>query len=143
ADKTTKQYKVSDIRWTIGDEDITGSGSYDVRYPDGEAEGMLALDLDIAGAPKDDWLPRVAMTLTDHPSDSPWYTAAVFIDATRLPPPCNADFDGDRTVGTDEDIRAFFECVAGKCCATCRSADVDGDGAVATDADIEGFFRVL
>jgi uncharacterized membrane protein len=53
-----------------------------------------------------------------------------------------ADFDGDGTPGTDQDIEAFFACLAGNCCASC-GADFDGDGDVATDADIEAFFRVL
>jgi hypothetical protein len=55
----------------------------------------------------------------------------------------SADFDGDGHAGTDQDIQAFFACIAGNCCAACGSADFNGDGAVATDADIEAFFRVL
>jgi probable HAF family extracellular repeat protein len=56
---------------------------------------------------------------------------------------CQADFNGDGDVGTDADIEAFFECLAGNCCATCGSADFNGDGDVGTDADIESFFSVL
>ncbi len=57
--------------------------------------------------------------------------------------PCSADFNGDGDVGTDQDIEAFFACLAGTCCATCGSADFNNDGDVGTDADIESFFRVL
>ena len=56
---------------------------------------------------------------------------------------CCADFDGDGSPGTDQDIEAFFACLAGNCCPTCGSADFNGDGDTATDADIEAFFRVL
>jgi hypothetical protein len=53
------------------------------------------------------------------------------------------DFNHDGDVGDSADVEAFFECLAGKCCATCDSADVDGDGDTGTDADIEAFFRIL
>jgi hypothetical protein len=58
-------------------------------------------------------------------------------------PTCTPDFNGDGDVGTDADIEAFFECLAGSCCASCGSPDFNGDGDVGTDADIESFFRVL
>jgi hypothetical protein len=62
----------------------------------------------------------------------------------RIAPCCgSADFDNDGESGTDADIRAFFACIAGDCCAECGSADFNGDGDSATDADIEAFFRVL
>jgi hypothetical protein len=56
-----------------------------------------------------------------------------------------SDFNGDGDFGTDQDIEAFFACLAGNCCATCFSggADFNGDGDVGTDQDIEAFFRVL
>ncbi len=57
--------------------------------------------------------------------------------------PCASDFDGDGNTGTDQDIEAFFACLAGSCCSTCASADFNGDGDVGTDADIDAFFRVL
>jgi hypothetical protein len=57
---------------------------------------------------------------------------------------CFADFNGDGDTGTDSDIEAFFECLAGSCCQTCPpTADFNGDGDVGTDADIASFFRVL
>ena len=56
---------------------------------------------------------------------------------------CNPDFNNDGDIGTDADIEAFFDCIAGNCCPTCGSADFNGDGDIATDADIEAFFRVL
>jgi opacity protein-like surface antigen len=56
---------------------------------------------------------------------------------------CTADFNHDGDVGTDDDIEAFFACLAGSCCAACGSADFNGDGDTGTDADIESFFRVL
>jgi probable HAF family extracellular repeat protein len=62
------------------------------------------------------------------------------------PPRCGtSDFDGDGDSGTDQDIEAFFACLAGSCCPTCFSggADFNGDGDAGTDADIESFFRVL
>jgi len=54
-----------------------------------------------------------------------------------------ADFNHDGDVATDQDIEAFFACLAGTCCPLCSSADFNGDGDVGTDADIESFFRVL
>jgi subtilisin-like proprotein convertase family protein len=54
-----------------------------------------------------------------------------------------ADFNGDGDVGTDADIEAFFDCLAGNCCPTCGGVDFNGDGDVGTDADIESFFNVL
>ena len=56
-----------------------------------------------------------------------------------------ADFNCDGDTGTDQDIEAFFACLAGNCPAPpCTStADFNGDGDVGTDADIEAFFRVL
>jgi hypothetical protein len=56
---------------------------------------------------------------------------------------CQSDFDGDGDINTDQDIEAFFACLAGDCCPTCGSADYDGDGDTGTDGDIESFFRVL
>jgi hypothetical protein len=61
-------------------------------------------------------------------------------------PTCGtADFNGDSDFGTDQDIEAFFACLAGVCCATCwhNGADFNGDGDFGTDQDIEAFFRVL
>jgi hypothetical protein len=60
--------------------------------------------------------------------------------------PCGtADFNGDGDFGTDQDIEAFFACLAGNCCATCLpdGADFNRDGDFGTDQDIEAFFRVL
>lgn len=62
------------------------------------------------------------------------------------PPACGtADFNGDGDVGTDQDIEAFFRCLAGTCCASCYplGADFNADGDSGTDQDIESFFRVL
>jgi|GEM_PF-4786338 len=64
------------------------------------------------------------------------------------PPPrsgltCEGDFNGDGDFGTDQDIEAFFSCLAGQCCANCLSADFNGDSDFGTDQDIESFFRVL
>jgi hypothetical protein len=61
-----------------------------------------------------------------------------------LPSCYSHDFNGDGDFGTDQDIEAFFACLAGQCCATCpTSADFNGDGDVGTDQDIEAFFRIL
>jgi len=63
-----------------------------------------------------------------------------------LRPACGtADFNGDGDFGTDQDIEAFFACLAGVCCPTCFGgrADFNGDGDTGTDQDIEAFFRVL
>jgi|GEM_PF-2570740 len=54
-----------------------------------------------------------------------------------------ADFNHDGDWGTDQDIEAFFMCIAGNCCTTCGSPDFNADGDVGTDQDIEAFFRVL
>jgi outer membrane protein assembly factor BamB len=56
---------------------------------------------------------------------------------------CDGDFDGDGDFGTDQDIEAFFACLAGHCCTACLTADFNGDGDFGTDQDIEAFFRVL
>lgn len=54
------------------------------------------------------------------------------------------DFDDDGSLGTDTDVRAFFNCLTGRCCPTCPgNADFNGDGDIGTDADIEAFFRAL
>jgi glucose/arabinose dehydrogenase len=57
--------------------------------------------------------------------------------------PCTADFNHDGDFGTDQDIEAFFACLAGNCCPLCSSADFNADGDTGTDQDIEAFFRVL
>jgi hypothetical protein len=58
--------------------------------------------------------------------------------------PCwSADFNGDGDSGTDQDIAAFFACLAGDCCPLCAPADFNSDGDTGTDQDIEAFFRVL
>jgi len=54
-----------------------------------------------------------------------------------------ADFNRDGDFGTDQDIEAFFACLAGHCCPTCGTADFNADGDFGTDQDIESFFRVL
>jgi hypothetical protein len=64
----------------------------------------------------------------------------------RMGPTCgSSDFNGDGDLGTDQDIEAFFACLAGNCCANCwpGGSDFNGDGDFGTDADIESFFRVL
>jgi hypothetical protein len=55
----------------------------------------------------------------------------------------SADFNGDGDFGTDQDIEAFFTCLAGQCCPTCGTSDFNGDSDFGTDQDIEAFFRVL
>jgi hypothetical protein len=55
----------------------------------------------------------------------------------------SADFNGDGDFGTDQDIEAFFACLAGSCCAACGTSDFNRDGDFGTDQDIEAFFRVL
>jgi hypothetical protein len=60
-----------------------------------------------------------------------------------LPGSCSADYNHDGDPGTDQDIEAFFACLAGSCCPLCGTADFNGDGDVGTDADIDSFFRVL
>jgi hypothetical protein len=62
------------------------------------------------------------------------------IDSCENPWPCNPDFDQDGAPGTDLDIEAFFQALAG---IGPRGSDFNGDGAAGTDADIESFFRVL
>jgi hypothetical protein len=79
------------------------------------------------------------------------FTAAGGVPATNLAeysacrPVCTSDFNGDGDFGTDQDVEAFFACLAGHCCATCLpgGSDFNGDGDFGTDQDIESFFRVL
>jgi len=56
---------------------------------------------------------------------------------------CSPDFNQDGDFGTDQDIEAFFACLAGNCCQRCLSSDFNNDGDSGTDQDIEAFFRVL
>jgi hypothetical protein len=76
-------------------------------------------------------------------------TAGLVISAGYLsaylacPRTCSPDFDGDGTPATDDDIAAFFACLAGNCCAPCGSPDFNNDGDAGTDQDIESFFRLL
>jgi hypothetical protein len=68
------------------------------------------------------------------------------VSGTACGPTCGtSDFNGDGDFGTDQDIEAFFACLAGVCCSTCfpGGADFNGDGDTGTDQDIEAFFRVL
>lgn len=60
-------------------------------------------------------------------------------------PVCGSpDYNGDGDIGTDQDIEAYFRCLAGNCCAAYGpTADFNGDGDIGTDADIESFFSVL
>jgi Astacin (Peptidase family M12A)/Galactose oxidase, central domain len=90
------------------------------------------------------------LTLTNlRPADRGSYDCLVGGSCVNIGSPAallgvnTADFNGDGDSGTDDDIEAFFACIAGNCCALCASADFNGDGDVATDADIEAFFRVL
>jgi hypothetical protein len=62
---------------------------------------------------------------------------------SSLPACDTADFNKDGDIGTDQDIEAFFACLAGHCCGACGSADFNKDGDLGTDQDIESFFRVL
>jgi hypothetical protein len=63
-------------------------------------------------------------------------------DYVGLPNTCTADYNHDGDFGTDQDIEAFFRCLAGDCCTDCIS-DFNGDGDYGTDQDVEAFFRVL
>jgi len=68
------------------------------------------------------------------------------ISGASCGPVCGtSDFNGDTDFGTDQDIEAFFACLAGFCCPTCYAggSDFNGDGDFGTDQDIEAFFRVL
>jgi hypothetical protein len=73
-------------------------------------------------------------------------TGGFWAAATTPQPGCGtSDFNGDGDFGTDQDIEAFFACLAGNCCPTCfpGGSDFNGDGDFGTDQDIESFFRVL
>jgi hypothetical protein len=70
----------------------------------------------------------------------------VVLRVNRGTPSCySSDFNGNGDFGTDQNIEAFFACLAGSCCAACpvNGADFNGDGDAGTDQDIEAFFRVL
>jgi hypothetical protein len=94
-----------------------------------------------------------ATTLTPPPVRQVFFGSVVptsndvaFVLVGSSGPSCaTSDFDGDGDAGTDQDIEAFFSCLAGICCPTCwhLGADFDADGDAGTDADIEAFFRVL
>jgi hypothetical protein len=75
---------------------------------------------------------------------SPATSMAAAAQIPGLPPACgSADYNADGDTGTDQDIEAFFLCLAGNCCANCGSTDFNRDGDFGTDQDIEAFFRVL
>jgi hypothetical protein len=66
------------------------------------------------------------------------------LDEPPAPGLCgSSDFNGDGDFGTDQDIEAFFACLAGSCCPICGTSDFNFDGDFGTDQDIEAFFRVL
>jgi hypothetical protein len=73
------------------------------------------------------------------------YLFAFDTGAVNAPACGTADFNGDGDFGTDQDIEAFFACLAGQCCTSCwtHGADFNADGDSGTDQDIEAFFRVL
>jgi hypothetical protein len=128
----------------------------EVAHISGQTTYNLYMD-PVAGAPK----PSFASATFTRGGSAAFGTVAywmgeggVTLDEVRIgtnwgsvlptPPTCGtADFNNDGDTGTDQDIDAFFACLAGSCCATCQSADFDADGSVGTDQDIEAFFRVL
>jgi uncharacterized membrane protein len=68
------------------------------------------------------------------------------VGAVVILPRCGtADYNCDGDAGTDQDIAAFFACLAGHCSSTCYpgGSDFNRDGDHGTDQDIESFFRVL
>jgi probable HAF family extracellular repeat protein len=84
------------------------------------------------------------LTIVGHGLHGGGNAEAWVADLHQPPTRCgSADFNHDGDTATDQDIEAFFACIAGNCCPQCDSADFNGDGDVATDADIESFFRVL
>jgi len=96
-------------------------------------------------------------TLTNASSDGRWHVrsrsandvnirADFYTGISHCGSTCGtSDFNGDSDFGTDQDIEAFFACLAGHCCPTCNpnASDFNGDGDYGTDQDIESFFRVL
>jgi probable HAF family extracellular repeat protein len=97
--------------------------------------------LQVAQSMSDDGLTIVGYGLNPSGQTQAW--------AITFPPlPCDStisDFNGDGDFGTDQDIEAFFACLAGNCCITCYEggSDINGDGDFGTDQDIEAFFRCL
>ncbi len=73
------------------------------------------------------------------PFQNPQFTGLAIVPQSF----CSGDFNHDGDSGTDQDIEAFFACLAGNCCPTCDTSDFNGDGDSGTDGDIEAFFRVL
>jgi hypothetical protein len=108
---------------------IVATGS----HPDGIAIG----DLNGDGSPD--------LAVTNRDSNS----VSVLLNNSGLPLPplplrnCSSDFNRDGDTGTEQDIEAFFRCLAGTCCETCFTADVNMDGDTGTDQDIETFFAAL
>ncbi len=86
--------------------------------------------------------PTVPGNNTTSPDEA--YNVVLYIGNAAAQAQCGtADFNNDGDSGTDQDIEAFFACLAGNCCPLCQSADFNADGDTGTDADIEAFFRVL
>jgi hypothetical protein len=74
------------------------------------------------------------------------YAGTDHLGVWALTPACGPqDFNQDGDSGTDQDIEAFFACLAGHCCPTCwqGGSDFNQDGDFGTEQDIEAFFRVL
>jgi hypothetical protein len=151
SDPLFDHYAVSDVQWAAGGRDIRGSGTYRIG---GEVAVLQQMELDLTADGRtthfDSGLvgtegrifPDMAVYVDNQVGQECFYSAA-FIDAAPLRRHCTADFNNDGDIGTDEDIEAFFACLAGDCCPTCGDSDFNADGDDGTDADIESFFRVL
>jgi hypothetical protein len=150
-DPLFEHFAVTDIRWSTTARDLAGDGTY---RQGGEValQQEMVLDLEIAGTARhvDSGLvgvqalwPTIVITVSNEAQSPICYDTVIHIDASPLPTDCTADFNNDGDIGTDEDIEAFFACLAGNCCGTCGDSDFNGDGDYGTDADIESFFRVL
>jgi hypothetical protein len=116
----------------VGDAvDVDGDGSVD----DAHVTYIAPLGA-LSGLASDG---KVSVYLSVRINDEP---ALVRVRAAGRPRTGSADYNGDGDSGTDADIEAFFQCLAGHCCPSC-APDFNGDGDSGTDADIEAFFRVL
>jgi hypothetical protein len=125
--------------WTLQAQDTSLAVLDEVSQARVTATTSIASQVFTVAAPS---IARVLIAAHSLPGDSVY--AMIIDDVSMTLQPCgSADFNGDGDIGTDQDIEAFFACLAGNCCPTCGSTDFNGDGDIATDADIEAFFRVL
>jgi len=145
------------LTWTASDDESVRS--FDIRASTDGGQTWQIVARDLPGTartygwqlPGTDGLPDVRVRVVAKDlrfQNSSAESGPFVISAGQVTNPdlCGtSDYNGDGDFGTDQDIEAYFACLAGFCCPTCwqGGSDFNGDGDFGTDEDIEAFFRVL